>query len=275
MGEKDFSSEDLIDPKWVYMGMICSALCFEVINRIVAAVAIPSKLSTEQWIYKNILVSWIHSLIVGTLDLTVVLIYPDLRQDPVAFYNASTYSVVTLSVGYFLYDLIDQYRNGAVLSNWGVSVHHVMIIILFTHHLHTCTCVGLTCIALLPEVNSVFLHFRKLLQYWKVDFNSTIYRHNVWINMITFLIFRFFVNIWLLYNLFTSDWHERLSFSFLVTFYTSGLVWTPMNVVIFQGLLRKDFLCKKEHYKKSSNTNGINNNEENGKIVSNGVKKTE
>ncbi len=61
-------SDNLIESKYAYLGVLASALCFQIINQIVTVYGPPKSVQIGEWKYKNLFISWIHALIVGTWD---------------------------------------------------------------------------------------------------------------------------------------------------------------------------------------------------------------
>lgn len=64
------------------------------------------------------------------------------------------------------------------------------VLICFIYSIRISYGIGIVCVALLVEVNGVFLHARKLLQIFQFSFEHKIYVLNKYINLITFVIFR-------------------------------------------------------------------------------------
>jgi len=58
---------------------------------------------------------------------------------------------------------------------------------MFIWHLTTCRYVAYSAVALIAEVNTIFLHFRKLLQMAGVSFTRLLYRVNAAVNLFTFV----------------------------------------------------------------------------------------
>lgn len=64
------------------------------------------------------------------------------------------------------------------------------VLICFIYSIRISYGIGIVCVALLVEVNGVFLHARKLMQIFQFSFEHKIYVLNKYINLITFVIFR-------------------------------------------------------------------------------------
>lgn len=94
-------------------------------------------------------------------------------------------------------------------------------------------------VALLVEINSVFLHLRQILRLAN-HAASTIYRVNSMINLGTYVVFRINTLAWM------TRWLVLNRDKVPLMAYTLGSVglaiMTVMNIVLFYRLLRSDFL---------------------------------
>ncbi len=103
----------------------------------------------------------------------------------------------------------------------------------------TCRFVGFAVVALLVEINSVFLHLRQVLRMASLA-KSTFYRINSMINLGTYVVFRIntlaWMTRWLVLN---RDLIPLISY----TIGSVGLaIMTVMNIVLFCRLMRSDFM---------------------------------
>lgn len=99
--------------------------------------------------------------------------------------------------------------------------------------------VGFAVVALLVELNSVFLHLRQLLRMANMA-KGTLYRVNSIINLGTYVVFRINTLAWM------TRWLVLNRDNVPLLAYTLGSVgmaiMTVMNIVLFYRLLRSDFL---------------------------------
>jgi len=114
---------------------------------------------------------------------------------------------------------------------------------MFVVHLVTCRYVAYSAVALLAEVNTIFLHFRKLLQMAGVSFTRLLYRANAAANIVTFMSCRFVCLIWIGYGVIF--WRSRVSWPYLVSISTAVVVMYIINVVLFWRLLCSDVLGRR------------------------------
>lgn len=107
---------------------------------------------------------------------------------------------------------------------------------------------GYAVVALMAEVNSIFLHGRQLLLMCNTSKRSTFFIVNSVINIITFVLFRFGVLLWMAHWL----WLNKHAVPpVLVAVATSGLViMLAVNVVLFYRLLMSDFILRRGQQRK-------------------------
>jgi hypothetical protein len=128
--------------------------------------------------------------------------------------------------------------------------------------------IGYTVFALLVEVNSIFLHARKLMQMAKVDFDHWFYRLNNIFNILTFTFCRFGALVIITYGMSTTYERRRIltlhgSLGYYIMLMASMITMWVINPILFWRLLKNDFLRKKLYGCKPVNgvdINGLNNN---------------
>ncbi|KAL3856345.1 hypothetical protein ACJMK2_011114 [Sinanodonta woodiana] len=255
-----YTGSDAVELKYGYLAMISSYIFFQILNVIVYLIGPPkvvSKVSEDRW--RNLFISWFHALICGTWDILCFILYPEMLDDLIIFINYPTYLVVGISTGYFVYDLIDIILHKRFFMNWEVSLHHLAVISMFWYNLHMRMCIGYNVVALLAEVNSFFLHSRKLLQMMNVGFNHWFYKLVALLNLVTFA----FCRGWSLSRITFGMWIEgfRVPTVYFRTLMGSMFIMNGINPVLFWRLLKSDFLRSLE--KKKLKVNGNNNVAEN------------
>ncbi len=131
------------------------------------------------------------------------------------------------------------------LMFWCVAINEtslflcLQVITCFGISVLTCRYVGFAVVALLVEINSVFLHLRQVLCMASLA-KSTFYRINSMINLGTYVVFRIntlaWMTRWLVLN---RDLIPLISY----TIGSVGLaIMTVMNIVLFCRLMRSDFM---------------------------------
>lgn len=103
----------------------------------------------------------------------------------------------------------------------------------------SCRYIGFAVVALLVEINSVFLHLRQMLRMSNIA-KGTLYRVNSMVNLGTYVVFRINTLAWM------TRWLVLNRDNVPLVAYTLGSVgmaiMTAMNIVLFYRLLRSDFL---------------------------------
>ena len=101
-------------------------------------------------------------------------------------------------------------------------------------------CIAYSVILLTSEINSIFLHLRKLLQFTKVNFNSWLYQLVAMLNLFTFITCRLFPQSRLMFGFYT-DGH-RISKSYFILLLLTYPIGFVINIVLFWRILKSDVL---------------------------------
>ncbi|RXN13255.1 TLC domain-containing 2 [Labeo rohita] len=162
-----------------------------------------------------------------------------MAEDLIETYSVFSHALVSVSIGYFIYDFFDMVMNQKITHSWELLFHHVVVITCFGISVLTCRYVGFAVVALLVEINSIFLHLRQVLRMANLA-KSTFYRVNSMINLGTYVVFRIntlaWMTRWLVLN---RDLIPLISY----TIGSVGLaIMTVMNIVLFYRLMRSDFM---------------------------------
>lgn len=160
--------------------------------------------------------------------------------------------MVYMFVGYFIYDSLELFFSNRLLQDWGVTLHHIIVLTVLAYNIQTKYAVGITCVALLAEVNGIFLHARTLMQIFQFSFGYKIYTVNKYVNLITFVIFR-------------GGPLGRICYAYLyecpaftpplrIVFVCISVAMTVINIVLFWRLCKSDMLKHKRkwEYKKKT-----------------------
>lgn len=240
----DYERLEPIPASYGCAGIVLSIAFFQTLNQTVLRGGCPKAVGRENyWKWRNLVVSWIHALIVGVWDITCFYRYPEIAVDPIAYHNTYIYAMVSFSAGYFIHDTIDIVVNGQSSNMWEVIPHHIAVGGMFVLHLVTCRYIAYSAVALLAEINSFFLHFRKLLQMAGASFTRLLYRVNAAANLFTFVTCRFVCLIWIGYGVIF--WRSRVSWVYLVAITSACVVMYIINVVLFWRLLCSDVLGRR------------------------------
>lgn len=131
---------------------------------------------------------------------------------------------------------------------------------MFFVNMALCQCVAYTAVALLAEVNTVFLHARKLLQMLRIPFDSLLYRFNSAANIATFVGCRFLCLAWITYGIL--NYHDRIGPKYYIAISSSTFLMSIINIVLFWRLLSSDYLRSRRRLSDASehsvpSTNGV------------------
>ncbi|KAE8622569.1 hypothetical protein XENTR_v10005292 [Xenopus tropicalis] len=199
----------------------------------------PSSALRNPWKWGNIWTSFVHSLITGSWALLGFYLHPEMAEDLISTHSLFSHSLVAVSIGYFIHDFLDMLQNQKLHQSWELLFHHTVVITCFgisvvLHHY-----VGFAVVALLVEINSIFLHLRQILLMANL-LKTTFYRLNSLLNLGTYVIFRISTLAWM------TRWLVLNRDNIPLVIYTIGSVgmaiMTVMNIILFCRLLRSDFL---------------------------------
>ena len=226
-----------ISRTWMLMYIISSFGFFIQLNRWVK-----SNEMKRHWLRENILLSFIHALICSILILVGIVRAPEIFQDPLSHSNHFNYALIAFSIGYFCYDFLDCLRNSTT-SVLAILAHHVIVIAFLTHVLYHTRNVGYAIYGLSIEINSVFLHARRLIRWYSPLTNFKSMKIFVEIgNYLTFIFIRFGIVIIGLRALYFQRTRLHPLVHFLTVF--SGLSIGMINVILFYRLITNQFRRK-------------------------------
>lgn len=243
-----------------YILVACGAGLFYCINYAAIKTGPPAYLTSDVWRWRNTLVSFLHAAIVGA-GVLYCLLFKDMFEDAVMFCDNFSYLLVAFSNGYFIYDFFDYLANKKLVSNYEVILHHITVIWVFSYNIQYRMNIGYTIIALMTEVNSIFLHARKLMQMNKWPFDHWLYRFVVGLNLFTFITFRVLGVIMTSYGL-VAFWNKNtLTYSVILS--AVLFLMYIINQILLWRLIKNDIL-RNLHYRRLK-VNG-NNNIPNGAV---------
>lgn len=159
-------------------------------------------------------------------------------DDFMGFVSWSVYGVCCFTTGYFLYDTLDNILAGKWRERWEILAHHLAILTPALYVVYSFQAVGYYALSMTIEVNTFFLHFRKLMQL-AGNQNGPLARCVQFVNLLTFVIFRF--GPLLIVTLAIPKHYQRVPRWFFVHFTTCMIVLNCINVVLFYRLLRVDY----------------------------------
>jgi len=201
----------------------------------------PSKVEKEKkrTVYYNILASLVHSAISSIGCVYCFSIDPDLASKIASSHSGFAMLLSCFSLGYFMHDFIHFARHYSPFSNGGIVIHHLVVVFCFGLAVVQELFVNFVIVALLCEINSVFLHLRQLLHMAEFSHKSPAYRLNSLVNILTYVLFRICTLSWMI------RWLVLQRGIIPDVFHTIGItgmsVMTIVNVILFARLLSKDY----------------------------------
>lgn len=205
----------------------------------------------NKWRVTNTSLSWIHSVITAVGSVLCFYWDPKLAEDLINRSSSFSVLLVAFSIGYFIHDLYHMLSNDYSRSSIELIPHHVLVILCFCTSVALNQYVGYAVVALLVEINSVFLHLRMLLTYTSFSKDSALYRINSLLNLGTFVLFRLITLAWM------TRWLVMNRKVIPLFPYTLGAVgmatMTLINLILFYRVLHKDFLSKNQTRKSAGN----------------------
>ncbi|XP_054022976.1 LOW QUALITY PROTEIN: TLC domain-containing protein 2 [Dryobates pubescens] len=218
-----------------------SFAAFRLLNReLERLVPPPPSARRNRWKWRNIWTSLAHSVLSGGGALAGFCLHPELSEDLVGTHPPGAHSLVAVSVGYFLEDFVDMLCNQKLHQSWELLFHHSVVIVCFGIAVLLHQYVGFALVALLVEINSIFLHLRQILLMANLV-HTTCYRLNSVINLGTYVVFRIatlaWMARWLLLN------RQNVPPAAYAVGTLGMAIMMPMNIILLYRLLRSDF-CK-------------------------------
>ncbi|XP_028320592.1 TLC domain-containing protein 2 [Gouania willdenowi] len=212
---------------------------FRLFNFGVGQLPMPESACRNAWKWSNISTSFLHSFITAIWSVLCFFVQPQMAEDLIETHSMFSHALVSFSIGYFINDFLDMVRHQNLTQSWELLFHHTVVITCFGFSVVSSRYVGFAVVALLVEVNSVFLHLRQILRMANLAV-GTLYRLNSIINLGTYVVFRINTLAWM------TRWLVLNRDNVPLMAYTLGSVgmaiMTVMNIVLFCRLLKNDFL---------------------------------
>ena len=228
--------------------LITSALCFQSISTIAYRYElIPSSVPIEKrHFWFNVLLSLVHSCYGSIAWLFCFALIPDygFPSHLSAPGNNAERILLSIAIGYFVYDLGHTLRSFSLWNSKGLIFHHVWVIWGFHIFSLGMNRHNVAMVALASEINTIFIHVRKLLRLAQISKKSFLYRANGWLNIFTYFVFRFPAFGWMFLYLFLfTDFTQDIHYLFT----TIGCFqMTLFNFVLFYKLVKSDYFRKNE-----------------------------
>jgi len=211
----------------------------------------------QKWKWRNVATSLVHSVVTGIWAPICFMQEPDMHTDLIRNFTGSSHALVSVSIGYFLYDALDMVVNNRKRSTAEYCVHHFFVVLCFGLAVVSHQYVAYGALSLMVEINSIFLHSRQLLIITHQPKSTSTYKTNALFNVATFVTFRILLLGWM------TRWLTVHREEIPLLFFTAGsiglAVIVAMNIILFCRILSVDFPgmfrlsspCSKENSKQS------------------------
>lgn len=204
------------------------------------------------WKFDNICGSLIHAMLSSIFTISAILYNPTL--DFLLAKDLSVRFCTMFSTGYFMYDTFHTlFSNGSggVSNNTGVFLHHILVLSSAFFCSWANLCLGYFTLTLLAEVNSFFLHLRKLEQIMKIDHHKKLYLITIGMNFFTFAVFRILPLIFISKAVIID--RDRMPRWFFVQICFIVYSLDIVNIILLWRLLRRDvFMGRKKFFEVQS-----------------------
>ncbi|XP_044286538.1 TLC domain-containing protein 2 isoform X2 [Varanus komodoensis] len=175
-------------------------------------------------------------------------LHPQMAEDLLDAHPLAAHRLLGVSVGYFLQDFLDMVCHQKLRQCWELLFHHSVVIACFGFAFLVHRYVGFAMVALLVEINSIFLHLRTILRMAGLA-NTPSYRLTSLLNLGTYVVFRIMTLAWMMRWLLLN--RESIPPGSYALSMLGMAIMTPMNVVLFFRLLRSDLLASSWHEKET------------------------
>ncbi|CAG2221445.1 unnamed protein product [Mytilus edulis] len=140
MSDDDIGHEGVRDFEfwYTYIFFALVVIFFAVTNRLIKHYGTPKSSSSsvyDSWLWRNLSVSLLHGLLVGIWSIMSFFDHledsPTIYEDPLYYFNTSSYLMMIASTAYFFYDAMDIVLSRVIKKNIEIIIHHCVILFSF------------------------------------------------------------------------------------------------------------------------------------------------
>ncbi|KAH7721876.1 protein F41H10.5 [Aphelenchoides avenae] len=232
---------DALQPELV-LPFLAYLIAFQLIGVLLKRYAWKSYSGFRQYRLRNLSVCLLHSTLIGIWTLAFFLTHPhEMFNDTMHWYSTLASQLLLVSMGYFVHDTIDMLKYEVSRWTFELLLHHVATIFVLESSLLAKKFILYAYWALLMEVNSIFLHARTISQLSGLAARRPkLFFAIRWVNIATFIVFRFLVQAWQLWWV----WHHRAAMHlfFFCEGFLGGIMFLAINIFLFARVLASDGL---------------------------------
>ncbi|XP_077167243.1 TLC domain-containing protein 1 [Paroedura picta] len=192
--------------------------------------------ATRTWRWRNLLVSFVHSIVAGIWAVAGVWQKPEIFSDIIDTAPPSGRLLLCFSSGYFIHDSLDIILCRQSRASWEYLVHHAMAVSGLLSGILLNRFVGAGLISLFVEVSNIFLTIRMMMRLGNLPF-PTLYQVNKYANLVVYFVFRLAPQAYLSWY-FARFVEVRGQGAFLMF---NLVLLDAMILMYFSRLLRSDF----------------------------------
>nr|XP_060613700.1 TLC domain-containing protein 1 [Anolis sagrei ordinatus] len=225
-------------PPWARV--LGSALAFGGLRWALRRLPLPAHVrrdATRTWRWRNLLVSFAHSVVAGLWAVVGIWRIPEgIFADLVHTSTPSGRLLMCVSAGYFIHDSLDIIVCHQSRASWEYLVHHAMAVSGLFSAIYLDRFVAAALVSLFVEVSNIFLTLRMMMRLGRLPFRA-LYEVNKYVNLGVYFLFRLFPQAYLTWY-FARFVELRGQGLFLMV---NLVLLDGMILVYFSRLLRTDF----------------------------------
>ncbi|KAL3985528.1 TLC domain family protein [Acanthocheilonema viteae] len=231
--------EGILEPDF-RIPFISYFLLFQIVGYCIRIYAWKSYSGFKQYRLRNLTLCVIHSSISGLWSFIFSITHQQVMlEETIHWYSLWAVQLPILSMAYFICDTMDMLRHE--VSRWTIELlfHHTASVFAFASAVLSRKFIPYAYWALLMEINSIFLHLRSLMQITGYNIlKQSLFRVIQFTNIITFILFRFAVQIWQI----NWAWINRHHFHifYLGIAFIGGGFFLIINAILFVRILASD-----------------------------------
>jgi len=194
----------------------------------------------QLWVWRNTVCSLVHASATSVWTVLCYYYKPEYFSDMIDAYSPLAIGMLAFSLGYIIYDFWDIIIHDKG-RQWEVLIHHIAVTFAFTVALSTHKYLGFGVCSLLMEINSIFLHLRRLMKMLGLQ-KSKWYVINGLVVLVTLVCFRLLTSTWMVKWLLSNKYRlPALPFTvglvgmFVILPTNIGLLWRLWSTDIARG----------------------------------------
>jgi hypothetical protein len=189
--------------------------------------------------WKNGFVALVHAILASGLIGFLVSNHPEILTElTITSDNELVYFANCFVVGYFIYNTLDSLTMYKTQVFYETMLHHFIVLTIYSIVLLTKNYIACVSVFIFFEINNIFLNIRQILFFYEYDKTKFFYRINSILNMLTFIVFRLGILVWV--SLWFSESFAQMHILIALTVMFSLFIFSILNVILFVRCVRAD-----------------------------------